>query len=110
MSKSIEPVIQAFLEGRKKKISNTETDGNSLYLFGNKIAWWDEQKCLWITTCNWNTRTSRDRINMLPDVWVRSVKGQLYLYASYISPTRYQDWIKWDGKPINITELIEKKF
>ena len=31
-------VVQAFLDGEKKKVNNTETDGESLFLFGNKIA------------------------------------------------------------------------
>lgn len=38
MAKSIKPVIKAFLEGKPKKVSNTETDGSNLYLFGNCIA------------------------------------------------------------------------
>jgi len=38
MSKSIEPVIEAFWKGKSKKVSNTETDGSYLYLFGNCIA------------------------------------------------------------------------
>lgn len=109
MSKSHRPVIDAFLENRKKKITNTETDGESLYLFGNRIAWWDEQNCLWITTSGYNTNTTRDRLNMLPDVWVRTSKGQLYLWASYINPTRYEDWLPWNGNAINITKLIFEK-
>jgi len=38
MSRSIQPVIDAFLKGKPKKISNTETDGSYLWLFGNCIA------------------------------------------------------------------------
>lgn len=109
MSKSHRPVIDAFLENRKKKITNTETDGESLYLFGNRIAWWDEQNCLWITTSGYNTNTTRDRLNMLPDIWIRSFKGQLLLYVRNPNTKEVSDWIPWDGNAINITELIFKK-
>jgi CO dehydrogenase nickel-insertion accessory protein CooC1 len=38
MRKVSREVITAFLNGQSKKNSNTSTDGNTLYLFGNKIA------------------------------------------------------------------------
>jgi hypothetical protein len=119
MSKTIEPVVKSFLEGKKRKISNTDTDGENLYLFDNRIAWkekiTEEDYALWISTCNWNTRTTRSRLNMLPDIWVRTVKGQLYLYVGahlYVGDPNERDvnkWIKWDGQPINVTELIYKQ-
>jgi nicotinic acid mononucleotide adenylyltransferase len=113
MSKTIEPVVKCFLEGKKKKISNTDTDGENLYLFENRIAWkekiTEEDYALWISTCNWNTRTTRDRLNMLPDVWVRTSKSQLYLYVGNRSERDVNKWIKWDGNAINVTELIYKQ-
>lgn len=113
MSKTHITVIDSFLENRKKKISNTETDGESLYLFGNRIAWkekiTEEEYALWISTCNWNTVTTRSRINMLPDVWVRTSKGQLYLYVGDHSERDVNKWIKWDGNAINVTELMYKR-
>jgi hypothetical protein len=113
MSKTIEPVVKSFLEGRKRKISNTDTDGENLYLFGNRIAWKqkinEDSYALWVSTCGWNSVTTRDRLNMLPDVWVRTVKGQLYLYVGNHSERDVNKWIKWDGKPINVTELIYKQ-
>ena len=102
MAKSIEPVIESFLNGKPKRISNTETDGSNLYLFRNKIAFKDEYNNLWINTCNWNSRTTRDRLSMLPDVWVSSNKGQLFLKVGN------NIWQKWDGKLINVTEILEK--
>lgn len=111
MSKTHEIVIKSFLEDTKRKISNTETNGRNLYLFGNRIAWRDEHTNeLWISTCGWNSVTTRDRLNMLPDVWVRTFKGQLLLYVGHSSTQQVSDWIKWDGKPINITELMKKSF
>lgn len=109
MSKSHKPVIDAFLNRKKKKINNTETCGDNLYLWGNRIAWWDEDNALWISTCNWNTDTTKDRINMLPDVWLRSFKGQLLLYVGNPSTQEVSDWIPWDGKAINVSELIFEK-
>ena len=38
MRKITEQVVGAFERRQSKKVGNTETDGTSLWLFGNKIA------------------------------------------------------------------------
>ncbi len=48
MRKVTKGVVSAFLEGRSKRIDNTETDGVSLRLHGNTIAEWRPDG-LWIT-------------------------------------------------------------
>lgn len=62
-------VIAAFLEGKKKKQGNGQTDGRSLYLFGNLIAEHREDG-LYVTNAGWPTRTTNKWLNMLPDVSV----------------------------------------
>lgn len=109
MGKTHKPVIDAFLKRQKRKVNNTYTDGKTLFLFDNPIAWWEDDGALWISTCNWNTNTTRDRLNMLPNIWVRSFKGQLLLYIGNPSTQEVSDWIPWDGKAINVSKLIFEK-
>ena len=93
MAKSIQPVIEAFLNGKNKKVSNTKSINNKLYLFENIIAKINlEAKKIAITTNGWNTATTRSRLNMLPGVNVRSKKGQLYIKIN-----DDKEWEKWNG-------------
>ena len=79
-------VIQSFLEGKKKKQGNGQTDGRSLFLFGNLIA---EHKPdgLYVTNAGWPTRTTNKWLNMLPDVSVSMKRKEPYLNNQ-----------KWDGE------------
>lgn len=94
MSKTHQKVIEAFLQGKSAKISNTQTNGKELFLFGNCIArrYGDDMQ---VTTSGWNTATTRDRLNMLPNVWVRCRKGNLQINFQ-------SKWQDWDGEWINI--------
>jgi len=76
--KSIRPVITAFLEKRPLKVSNTETDGTALRLFGNTIAYHSDGG-IRITDAHWPTVTTKDRLNGLPGVSIRQDKGVWYL-------------------------------
>lgn len=103
MAASIEPVIQAFLEGKSKTISNTSTDGSSLFLFENRIAWIDrERDVLTVTNANWRSKTTKDRINMLPNVWVRQHRREWYIRIGNHYKDINDGWKIWDGKPIEI--------
>ena len=64
MRKVTREVCIAFLEGRSKRVDNTDTDGVSLRLHGNTIAQWRPDG-LWITTAGWDTVTTRDRLKGL---------------------------------------------
>lgn len=79
-----------FIAGNKRSISNSMTDGDSLFLHGNKIAW-KEPDGIVITTAGWNTKTTKDRLNALPNVSVKTIKGQLMLNDK-----------EWDGSPIKV--------
>lgn len=78
-------VIQSFLEGKKKKQGNGQTDGRSLYLFGNLIAEHREDG-LYVTNAGWPTRTTNKWLNMLPDTYVSMKRKEPYLNGQ-----------KWDG-------------
>ena len=61
-------IAQAFNNRRTKTISNTHTDGESFFLHGHKIAFWDEDhngEILSFNMCGWGTVTTRERLNSL---------------------------------------------
>jgi hypothetical protein len=96
MRKITNNAINAFLAGRNFKESNTEIKSNCngvyMYLFDNLIACRVGDR-LQITTAGWNTVTTRERLNGLPNVSVSQRKGQLYLNGT-----------EWDGELITIGE------
>jgi hypothetical protein len=79
-------VIAAFLEGKKKKQGNGQTDGRSLFLFGNLIAEHREDG-LYVTNAGWPTRTTNKWLNTLPNVSVYMKRKEPYLNGN-----------QWDGE------------
>ena len=55
-------VVRAFLNGQTKRVSNSETNGTSLYLWGHEIAR-KENGQIKINLCGYNTTTTRERLN-----------------------------------------------
>jgi len=62
MRKVTECVVKAFLNRTPKAVGNTHTDGQSLYLHGNKIAYHNGEG-IYATLAGWPTVTTRDRLN-----------------------------------------------
>ena len=97
MKKITKESIKAFYNREPFKKSNTVVENEKgetrLKLFGNVIATLDEVNELFITTADWNTRTTRERLNGLSGVRLGTRKGQLYLNN-----------IPWDGKLTNIRD------
>ena len=85
-------VVNSFLRKEKcRKVNNTVTDGESLFYHGNKIAWFNND-LLHISYCGWNTKTTRERLNMLPDVHVKCSKGTMYFKNPYT-----EFWEIWES-------------
>lgn len=97
MRKITEQAIDAFYNEKDFKKDNTSViswgDLSYLMLHGHKIASLDRQG-LFITTAGWNTNTTRDRLNGLPGVCVRSRKGQLTLNG-----------YPWNGDWVNVEDF-----
>lgn len=100
MASSIKPVIDAFLNKKLKKITNTESKIHELYLFGNKIAEWRGND---IYICNGGyvdkkgnicSATTKDRLSML-GARISQVKGRIYLNGVLWNG----DWIKLGDTP-----------
>lgn len=67
MRKVTQKTCNAFENRRKCTSGNTYTDGNALYLHGNKIAEWIDGE-LYISSCGWETVTTKERLNGLHGV------------------------------------------
>ena len=66
MRKVTETVVHAFFDGEYRKVRNTATDGQTLWLHGNAIAWHGERgnhTGIFLTLAGWNTPTTRERLN-----------------------------------------------
>lgn len=65
MRKESTRIVDAFLSRKKAVGARTHTDGDAMYLHGNKIAWHGENGKIHATMSGWGTKTTRDRLNTL---------------------------------------------
>lgn len=95
MRKITEESINAFYSKKRFRKRNMEVYvgefATQLRLHGHTIAILNDNGMLEITTCGYNTNTTRDRLSALKGVILRTKLGQLYLNN-----------VKWDGKLITI--------
>lgn len=87
-----EKICNAFESYRPLKISNSETDGYNLWLFGNKIAKRQDGE-IWITNAGWKSMTTKERLNGLSGVNITSKNGHWYLNGH-----------AWNGEWVSISE------
>lgn len=94
MKKITEQAVSAFKSDRCFLSGNTQVRVNNgrteLLLFGNIIAK-KEGDDLWINLCGWNTSTTRERLNGLPFVSLRTKKGDVFLNGVEIPDDK---WVK----------------
>lgn len=92
-----ENAIEKFLNAETFKSSNTTVEVlpnvTILKLFGNAIAYQynDPEKTLSITNCGWNSATTKERLNAIPNVHIVQKKGVWFLND-----------VEWDGELIDI--------
>lgn len=92
-----EKAIEKFLNAETFKSSNTSVEVlpnvTILKLFGNPIAYRynDPERTLSITNCGYKTATTKERLNALPNVDIKQVKGKWFLNGA-----------EWDGEYIDI--------
>ena len=72
-------VVSAFLQKRREKKGNTETDGRVLYLHGNSIARWTDKGNLEIRSAGWETNTTKERLNGIPNVNITQKNYEWFL-------------------------------
>ena len=91
--------IEAFMNAKPFKKSNMEVEVlpnvTVLKLFGNSIAYRynDPKRTLSITNCGWDTPTTKERLNALPNVSIQQVNYEWFLNGK-----------KWDGKLIDVNQ------
>ena len=56
---------RAFLDGKLLNTNNTLVKRKGMYLFGNRIAYWNTDSTVVITLAGHNTPTTRERLNGL---------------------------------------------
>ena len=83
-------IVNAFQNSRSLRIDNSRTDGESLWLFDNKIAE-IRRDGLWITNAGWKSTTTKERLNGLSGVNIYQLRGIWFL----------NDRI-WDGGWVNV--------
>ena len=95
--KITEESIRKFLDGVPFRKQNMEViiDNSVSYLklHGNKIAAVCNSE-LWISNAGWFSKTTKERLNGLPNVLIHQFKGNWYLNGN-----------RWDGKPICIGKI-----
>lgn len=92
-------VMLAFLKNKKCKRKRTETDGETVWLHGNKIAWRLVDGSICMTLAGWNTVTTRDRLNTLVTLYrlTRTNAGDQWAgfrqanYEPYFGKTKLTD-------------------
>ena len=67
MRKITSDIVRAFVNGKPRKGRNTETDGESIFLHGHRIAW-KHNGAVYATLAGWGTPTTRERLNGLARV------------------------------------------
>ena len=92
-----EKSIEKFLNAETFKNGNTSVEVlpnvTILKLFGNAIAYQynDPERTLSVTNCGYETATTKERLNGLPNVKITQVKGKWFLND-----------VEWDGKLIDV--------
>ena len=85
MRQETQKIARAFYNGQAASAARTTTDGNTVWLHGNKIAWRTEAGDIGFTLAGWPTVTTRERINGILKTFgygywgVSQCKGDQYL-------------------------------
>jgi hypothetical protein len=94
MRKIPEKRVRAFKNDRGFLSGNTQVrksnERTEMLLHGHIIAK-KEDGDLWINLCGWNTPTTRERLNGLPNVSVRTKAGSVFLNGVEIPDDK---WVK----------------
>ena len=86
MRKITREIVNAFQNSRSLTIGNSRTNGESLWLFENRIAE-IKRDGLWISNCGWKSATTKERLNGLSGVNIVQRGGTWYLNG-----------FEWDGE------------
>lgn len=97
MRKVTEIMVEAFKNGVDCKMGNTEVYNNALYLFGNRIAWYENDGMYIQAVFDSFSRisnTTKERLNGIKDVNIYTQNKVTYLNGK-----------PWDGKAIRVVKF-----
>jgi len=81
MRKVTKTIKSAFERQQACKVGNTRTDGNAVYLHGNKIVERREDG-IYVSSAGWETVTTKDRLAAFCDIcqrnWNWFINGEKY--------------------------------
>lgn len=81
MRKVTKTIYAAFQRRQPCTVGNTRTDGNAVYLHGNKIVERREDG-IYVSNAGWSTNTTKERLNAFCNVYQRNfewfINGQHY--------------------------------
>tara|TARA_B000000557_G_scaffold77247_1_gene61842 strand:- start:1166 stop:1447 length:282 start_codon:yes stop_codon:yes gene_type:complete len=89
MRKITKEIRDAFMSQQKKSIGNTFTDGQNVWLHGNKIVRRDDNGKIFATLAGWNTPTTRERVNGITGLNFHQKNFVAMLGDSAIDPSEW---------------------
>ena len=89
MRKVTQQIKQAFENRQAKTVGNTHTDGESVWLHGNKIVTRDPSGVVMATLAGWNTPTTRERVNGITGLSFHQVNFEACLNGQIIDPSAW---------------------
>lgn len=95
MRQVTEKIKQAFEQGKSLKIDNTETDGQTVWLYGNAIVKRDPDGLVRWSLAGRNTPTTRERVNGIANAGVFQFKFKPVLNGEVIDSS---DWFASNTK------------
>jgi hypothetical protein len=88
-------IKEAFEQGKSLKIDHTETDGQTVWLYGNAIVKRDPDGLVRWSLAGWNTPTTRERVNGIANAGVCQFKFEPVLNGEVIDSS---DWFASNTK------------
>lgn len=116
MRKETKKIATAFLNHEKASAARTMTDGQSVYLHGNQIAFWnygDIKPALCFSLAGWGSVTTRERINGILQTSGSNWRLCQRDYAQFIINTKNKKLVPIDEyssyfAPINDDDMPER--
>jgi len=98
-------IAKVFRDGRARKIKNTQTDGQAVWLHGNKIVWRDADnpRLYYYTLAGWGTVTTRERLNHIAATLGHRVHFFQHDHVQYVNTP----WYKGETDPSDVWAYIE---
>jgi len=94
-------IAQAFLKGQRRRIANTSTDGQTIWLHNNAIARKAADGSVEITLAGWPTATTRERLNGLLNAMGINKR------VSQRGGEQMLDGKPWDGEWISVGPMVD---